>query len=79
MRRLRFYRNQLVDPTCIERHFANLVHLEICNKEDRYNHMIFDEHNIRAILRLNPQLRTIKIGSGWDAEFLRTLREHLQI
>lgn len=69
MRHLRLYQNQFVDPMCIEKHFVNLVHLEICNKEDRCNHMIFDEHNIRAVLHLNPQLQTIKIGSGWDVDF----------
>lgn len=78
MSRLR-YRNQLVNPQCIENHFPNLVQLEICNKEDRYSDMNFDERNIRTVLRLNPQLQTIKIGSGWDEELLRTLSEHLPI
>lgn len=76
---LRLYRNLFTDPKCIETHFPYLQQLEICNREQQYNVMQFQEENVKEALRLNPQLQTIKIGSGFYSEFLRSLNKYLQI
>lgn len=79
MSHLRLYRNLLADPKCIENNFPYLKQLEICNKEQQYNAMHFEEKNVKEALRLNPQLQTIKIGCGFHTEFLQKINEYLQI
>lgn len=73
MNRLRLYRNILTDSRCIEAHFPNLEHLELCNTDYQPSDKHFNEKNVKAVMRLNPQLRGLKIGSGCG------LREHSQI
>lgn len=65
--------NEIVDPYIIEQHMRCLKHLEI--NIDKRN---FKNENVEEVLCLNPQLRRLKVGSGWSAEFLDDISIFLQ-
>lgn len=65
--------NEAADPSIIEEHWQRMKHLEV--NIDKNN---FKRENIEEVLCLNPQLRRLKISSGWSAEFLEDIRIFLQ-
>lgn len=65
--------NDTVEPKIIEEHWHRMKHLEI--NIDKKN---FTRENIEEVLCLNPQLRRLKIGAGWSADFLEDISIFLQ-
>ena len=65
--------NEAAEPRIIEEHWRRMRHLEV--NIDPKN---FKRENIEEVLCLNPQMRRLKIGSGWSADFLEDVSIFLQ-
>lgn len=65
--------NEAAKLKIIEEHWRRMRHLEV--NIDQRN---FKRENIEELLCLNPQLRRLKIGSGWSADFLEDVSIFLQ-
>lgn len=66
--------NEIDDATVIEEHWPCLKHFEV--NIDRHN---IQKKHVEEILCLNPQLQSLKISSGWDADILRSASKFLQL
>lgn len=65
--------NNAIEPKIIEEHWRRMKHLEVS-----IDHTNFKRENIEELLCLNPQLRRLKIGYGWSADFLEDISIFLQ-
>lgn len=68
---------QAGDRKCIERTFAKLMRLKVNIEVQRG--MDFLKSNVKAALQLNPQLRSLCIGSGCDSKLLPYINEMLPL
>lgn len=72
-----------IDGKCIAKHFPNLEHLGVNIKRksmfgpERKEGYIEKKHVAEA-LQLNPNLRTLEAGYGWDTKFLKDVSKYLQ-
>lgn len=72
-----------IDGKCIAKHFPNLEYLRVDIKGpstlpgNSIKGSIQKKYMAEA-LQLNPQLRSLKTGSGWTAKFLKEVSRYLQ-
>lgn len=68
---------QTENRKCIERTFSKLKHLTV--HIEMQKGMDFLKSNVKAALQMNPQLRSLCIGSGCDAKLLPYIKDMLPL
>lgn len=72
MRILEFVgKTEIVDRKCIANHFPHLEHLAIEEFQK------FSDENLLNAIRLNPNLKSLRLHWNWQANVLRTVSEQL--
>lgn len=72
-----------IDGKCIAKHFPNLEHLGVnIKRRSEHNREVklsyIEKKHVAEALLLNPNLRTLQAGFGWNTKFLKEVSKFLQ-